>query len=267
MKILYTTDLHGNTSHYDKLFEVAVIEKADIVINGGDMLPKEQDLFQQDRFITGYLEEHFKKFQEAKIPYLCQLGNDDLSVFDDLFQVSCDGYSLVHNVAQKKVEINGYEFIGMNWVVDYPFRLKDRCRMDTKEHVFCTQHGSGLLSCKLHNIPTWYTIPDWWLFVNSLSTIEQELKKLPVPKDMSKTIYIMHMPPSGLGLDVCFDGRRVGSNAILKFIQDKQPLASLHGHIHESSAVSGVWNEKVGKTLVVQPGQKNNDFICKTFLT
>ena len=30
---------------------------------------------------------------------------------------------------------------------------------------------------------------------------------------------------------------------------------SLHGHIHESPKISGLWYNKLGKTICIQPGQ------------
>ncbi len=59
MKILFITDLHGDTGKYDRLFKAARDYQADVVVNGGDMLPKSGDLFKQDKFITGYLEKNF----------------------------------------------------------------------------------------------------------------------------------------------------------------------------------------------------------------
>ena len=40
----------------------------------------------------------------------------------------------------------------------------------------------------------------------------------------------------------------VGSIAIQRFIQKKQPLLTLHGHVHESTRITGHWKEKFGKT-------------------
>jgi Icc-related predicted phosphoesterase len=65
----------------------------------------------------------------------------------------------------------------------------------------------------------------------------------------------MHMPPANLGLDHCMNGDKVGSRAIHEFIKKKQPLLTLHGHIHESPDVSGKWQAKLGETLCIQPGQ------------
>jgi hypothetical protein len=36
------------------------------VINGGDMLPKAGSLFDQGRFITGYLAKHFEQSAERR---------------------------------------------------------------------------------------------------------------------------------------------------------------------------------------------------------
>jgi Icc-related predicted phosphoesterase len=40
----------------------------------------------------------------------------------------------------------------------------------------------------------------------------------------------------------------VGSIAIQRFIEDRQPLLTLHGHIHESPRLTGNWRQKIGRT-------------------
>jgi hypothetical protein len=172
-------------------------------------------------------------------------------VFDDLFEKTCEQYPLVTNLAQRMVEIEGHEFVGMNWVVDYPFRLKDRCRKDTETYIFQQQYGGGLLSTPAG----WKAIPNWPTYAASLPTLEDELKALPRPRNMSNAIYVIHMPPHGIGLDECWSGMRVGSVALARFLEENQPLFSLHGHIHESPQVSGKWRNSVGRTTCIQPGQ------------
>ena len=251
MKILFVTDLHGNLSKYKRLHGIAKFHGVEMVINGGDMLPKDGDLFEQDQFITGVFTDHLEQFNASKIHYLCCLGNDDLRIFDPLFEETCQPFPFVHNIAQRKVEIGGYEFIGMNWVVDYPFRLKDRCRMDTKDYVFQEQFGSGLYSTP----NGWEEIKDWVTCAQSLPTIEEELQNLPKPKNVSKSIYAIHMPPARLGLDKCAHGAEVGSQAVYNFIETNKPLLTLHGHIHESPRETGIWTATLGKTICIQPGQ------------
>jgi Icc-related predicted phosphoesterase len=251
MKILYVTDLHGSEWKYDRLFQAAVDSGVDAVINGGDMLPKGGDMESQGDFIVNFLDTHFRKYNDVGIHYLCCLGNDDLKRFDPLFQDVCDRYSHAHNIAQRKIELGGFEFIGMNWVVDYPFRLKDRCRMDTEGYVFQEQFGPGLLSTDTG----WKDLEDWFSHAQALPTIEEELSKLVQPNDMSRTIYSIHMPPCLMGLDQCAHGLEVGSKAVYEFLKSRQPRLSLHGHIHESPACSEKWWGKIGKTVCIQPGQ------------
>lgn len=227
MRILFVTDLHGSEWKYDRIFQAAKSFNADVVINGGDMLPKGGDLFAQDQFITNYLDRHFAKFDSAHIFYLCYLGNDDLRIFQDLFDTTCNKYSYIFNLAQRKVDIGGFEFVGMNLVVDYPFRLKDWCRMDKKDYVFQEQFGTGILSTP----NGWKELDDWFSYAGSLPTIEDELKQLVRPLNMAKSIYVMHMPPAGLGLDKCANGAEVGSEAVYNFLKENQPKLSLHGQI------------------------------------
>jgi len=40
-----------------------------------------------------------------------------------------------------------------------------------------------------------------------------------------------------------------GSIAIRRFIEEKEPLITLHGHIHESARLTGSWQDKMGRTV------------------
>ena len=253
MNFLYVTDLHGVQWKYERVFEVAKSLRVKAVINGGDMLPM-GNLMKQDEFIVNFLDTYFSKFDSEVLYYVCMLGNDDLRIFDNLFQKICDKHSYIINIAQKKFEIETYEYIGMNWVVDFPFALKDRARKDTKNFIFPKQFGKPVLSTK----NGWKKLNDWFSYASSIPTIEEEINQLIKPKSMEKTIYIIHTPPSNLDLDICQDGRKVGSKAIFDFIKKKQPLLTLHGHIHESPSVLGKWNSKLGKTICIQPGQSHH---------
>ncbi len=67
MRALFITDLHGCIWKYDRLLEAAQEFEADVIINGGDMLPKAENLLTQDQFITDYLDDHFEKLNDAQI--------------------------------------------------------------------------------------------------------------------------------------------------------------------------------------------------------
>jgi uncharacterized protein len=251
MMLLFTSDLHGSIQKYDTLFKKAEKLGVDVVINGGDMLPGLGIPELQDEFIRGHLKEHFAAFDSLSIHYLCYPGNDDLKMFDELFEKTCKKFDFVSCIAGCKKKIKDIEFIGMNLVVDYPFRLKDRCRMDTKDFKFPDQCGPGIFS----NKNGLRIVPDWFYIAGKLPTLKEELENLPKPECMEKAVYVMHMPPSDLGLDVCSDGRKVGSKAIYDFIKSKQPMLTLHGHIHESPEMSGNWYAELGNTISIQPGQ------------
>jgi Icc-related predicted phosphoesterase len=61
-------------------------------------------------------------------------------------------------------------------------------------------------------------------------------------------------------MDICYDGRQVGSPNILRFIQDTQPLFGCSGHIHESPYQRvGKWAARVGSTLWFQPCQERQN--------
>ena len=252
MRILFITDLHGNSAKYRRVFTAAIKHNVAAVINGGDMLTLDGDLHGSQRdFIEGFLSPYFAGYEKAGICHLGFLGNDDLKIHDDVFNETCRKYKHIVNLAQRRFELSGLEFIGMNWVPDYPFRLKDRCLRDGPGYVFQAQFGSGLLST-----PEGFKELDAWpAYAAALPTIEDELAALPKPVAAGRAIYVIHAPPFGLGLDVTNSGEKVGSQAISRFIGKTQPLLTLHGHIHESPAISGIWKAKIGETICVQPGQ------------
>ena len=252
MKLLYATDLHGSEARYRKVLALARSNGVSAIVNGGDMLSMEDDLHvTQRKFIVGFLADYFAECEAHGIHHLALLGNDDLRIHDETFDRICAKSSHTVNLAQSRFELGGFEFIGMNWVVDYPFRLKDRCRKDREVYVFQRQFGTGLLS----NEKGFEELEDWPGYAATLPTVEDELKKLPTPADPRKTVYVIHMPPARLGLDVCQSGETVGSEAVYRFIERTQPRLTVHGHIHESPARSGVWRAEVGETVCVQPGQ------------
>jgi len=71
----------------------------------------------------------------------------------------------------------------------------------------------------------------------------------------ARTIAVIHSPPQGVGLDVTQDRRQVGSKSVLGFLLETQPALSLHGHIHESPIMTGLWKVHIGATTACQPGQ------------
>ncbi|MBE0642438.1 MAG: hypothetical protein IH599_10400, partial [Bacteroidales bacterium] len=90
------------------------------------------------------------------------------------------------------------------------------------------------------------------------STIARDLEEISRDMEMSRSIWLMHSPPyqslldraglDGLMVDHVPLDVHVGSIAIRRFIEDKQPWITLHGHIHESSRITGAWQDALGST-------------------
>lgn len=255
MKILYVTDLHGDKKKYMKSLEIAIEKEIKVIVNGGDMLPKQCDRHkEQPIFIKGFLKEYFTKLKEHGITYLAMLGNDDLLAVDSLFSKTCDEFDNVHNMAEKKVCINGYEFIGMNHILDHPFGCKDR--VVTETHYIPQQQLSPV--AVLSNEYGYDKIYNWLEYsTTKLAHMCDILNELPKGSDQQKTVYIMHMPPARLRLgQLRYQDLDIGSVDIYQYLKERQPLLSLHGHIHESpDTPKGKWINQILQTTCIQTGQ------------
>ena len=62
-------------------------------------------------------------------------------------------------------------------------------------------------------------------------------------------ILVTHNPPKGTKLDMTESGNHVGSDAVRKFIEDKQPLLALSAHIHESGGI-----DRIKESTLFYPG-------------
>jgi Icc-related predicted phosphoesterase len=69
-------------------------------------------------------------------------------------------------------------------------------------------------------------------------------------RDEKIKVQLTHMPPAGTGIDRIFSGAHVGSEAVRKFIESKQPDVAISAHIHEAKGI-----DELGKTRLVNPGR------------
>jgi Icc-related predicted phosphoesterase len=93
-------------------------------------------------------------------------------------------------------------------------------------------------------------------------TIAEALAALARDGSAGETIWVCHTPPRDTRCDMIFARRHVGSRALRGFIERHQPPLVLSGHIHESPRVSAAWRDRVGRTVVVNPGQFGTSRIC-----
>lgn len=246
MDFIYTTDLHGDVRKYDSLLKTAIDQKIELIHLGADLLPKGSDILSnQKKFINGYLKNFYSECKNKGIDVLAFFGNDDIYSRKKYF------LKYASLLDEKSFTKDGYEFKAYPFVQDYPFGLKTACKLDypgwscpepyISQPVDCGPNGN--LETIQENIDQYF---------NKKGTIKEDLDHIKVN---NKTVMAIHQPPWSVSLDVCLDGRRVGSKSIYDWIVKKQPLMVLCGHIHESYYVTKTWKTNIGSTLVIQPGQ------------
>ena len=94
MKILHVTDLHGDNLKYDKTFQLAQHYGVDVVVNSGDLLPKNQkDLYSSQKFyIEHVLPLQLIKYENSGIEYIAIPGNDDVKALDNRLNILFNKY-------------------------------------------------------------------------------------------------------------------------------------------------------------------------------
>ena len=92
--------------------------------------------------------------------------------------------------------------------------------------------------------------------INQHEALSKDLERLALLTEKpEKTIYAIHDSPRETNLDVVSRGH-TGSIAVRDFIQKYSPLATLHGHIHESPWLTGIFGEEIGKTWSFNCGKQ-----------
>jgi uncharacterized protein len=132
--------------------------------------------------------------------------------------------------------------------------------------------GLQLLSYGWSNLTPWRTpreVPEEELF-ERLDQLADQVR------DPRRAVFMIHVPPHDSGLDtapILDENLRptvsagdvlrgpVGSTAVRRLIEERQPILSIHGHIHESGG-----ERKIGTTVCVNPGSEANHGILRGYL-
>ncbi len=255
-KLFFVSDLHGDCEKYKKLIEKIKELKPEYVLLGGDLLPPSlplKKIYSQDKvnFITEFLTPKFSDLQkEMLIEYpeiFLIMGNDDPAFFEP-FLINSELWIYLHN----RTYISGkFTFCGYNFVPPSPFFLKDWERYDVSRYsdpgTIDLEDGVRSILMSEHDIK--------W------TTISEDLSLLSHNLNADNTIFLFHTPPYNCSLDLGeLNGKMIdyvpldehlGSIAVRRFIEDFQPKLTLHGHIHESTRMSGVWLEKFDSTVSI----------------
>jgi Icc-related predicted phosphoesterase len=252
----FVSDLHGRVTRYRRLFEAIAREKPEAVFVGGDFLPhhlyvdESMDVLHKD-FIGGFLERNFLEMRNVlggSYPRVFLImGNDDARFEEAAILDAAAGgiWEYIHN---RRVEFNDHPVYGYAYVPPTPFRLKDWDRYDVSRFV---EPGAVSPEEGFRSVPVSEQEKKY-------STIKDDLEKLTEDADLRKAIFLFHSPPYQTKLDWSAQGgrmvdhvpvdRHLGSIAIRRFIEARQPLLTLHGHVHESARLSRSWRDRLGRT-------------------
>lgn len=268
MKAIFVTDLHGNLEKYEKLSDYIKANIPEVVFIGGDILPNYMvtDPFE---FINNYLRPSLTDLKNnlaENYPLIFLItGNDDPAMcLDTISELETIG--LLYFLNSRVWKNDEIEIIGYHFVPPTPFYLKDSEKYDVSRFV-----PRGTVSPE-EGIRTVAIAPNLIKFGSIKNDLEELSEEI---TDFRKTICLFHTPPYDTNLDKMI-GKNIngineiisaGSFAVRRFIEKYQPLITLHGHIHESSEISGKWMDRIGDTYCFNAAYNGNELSIAEFDT
>lgn len=270
---LFASDLHGRTQRYEKLFAAIEDRRPRAVFLGGDLLPfpmaalDSRANFPGD-FVRDYLavrlEELRRRMRRRYPTVFVILGNDDPRAEERAMDEG-DARGLWYYCHERKCEFGAYVVYGYAYVPPTPFQLKDWERYDVSRYVppggVSPEQGRRSVEANAS--------------VVRYATIEKDLDRLAEEASLEHAVFLFHTPPHKTKLDrAATDGKfidqvpldlHVGSIAVRRFLESRQPLLTLHGHIHESARLTGSWRDRIGRTHAFSAAHDGPELALVTF--
>lgn len=246
----FATDLHGHLSRYVALTNAIAREQPEVVLLGGDLLPAIGAV----EFVDAVLIERLARLRDQlddRYPQIFLiLGNDDARVHEPAF-LRQQERGLWAVLDGRGATAGAHRIFGYPFVPPSPFALKDWERYDVSHFVdpgcISPEDGIRTVDVPAHDV--------------RYGTIADDLERLFGSQDVSDAIFLFHTPPYQTALDRAdLDGKthehapldvHVGSIAVRRFIESKQPRVTLHGHVHESARLTGRWMDRIGRTVLL----------------
>ncbi len=251
----FVSDLHGSRHRYSAFFDILLREMPDAVFLGGDLYPglsmtdTATEIFIQETLIGKFSKLKQQLANRHPAAFLLP-PNDDAKIFDSLL-LQGEKQNLWYIMDTRKVSWRKYSIYGYACVPPTPFRFKDREKYDVSRFVdtgcVSPEEGERTIAVEQHEI--------------RYGTIAKDLDNLTAGHDLSNGILLIHTPPYRTDLDrAALEGKvvnhvpmdvHVGSIAVKRLIEERQPMLTLHGHIHESARLTGSWKQQIGRTLSI----------------
>jgi Icc-related predicted phosphoesterase len=268
-RCLFVSDLHGRARRYEALLAAIEEERPAAVFLGGDLLPGGALASPgEGDFLLGWLGPRLaalrKRLGAAWPRVLAVFGNDDpRSEEAPLAELARQGF--LEHAHGRRLAVGAFPVYGYACVPPTPFLLKDWERYDVSRFV-----DPGAVSPEegVRSVPAPEGEAKW-------GTIAADLEALAGTDDVSGAVFLFHSPPHRTALDrAALDGRsvdhapldvHVGSIAIRRFIEARQPLLTLHGHVHESARLTGRWRDRIGRTVCLSAAHDGEELALVRF--
>ena len=296
--IFLASDIHGSDKCYKKFLNAPSFYGAQVLVLCGDLtgkalvfLVKERDgTYWCDYFGEEVRLENEEKMLELKkkiddsgyYSYVCERNEFEAELAHDERSKDRLLHGLIHKrmaewveLADKRLAGKGVEFYMLPGNDD-PFNIDevfegDHIAKNPEGKVLEIREGHEMIATGYVNMTPWKAprdIPEEEL-MKKLQGMASSLRK------PERAIFSLHPPPYNTNLDLApkledfkpktvlgqMEFEHVGSRSVRRIIEDYQPIASLHGHVHESKAVS-----RIGRTLCFNAGSEYENGILRGVL-
>lgn len=284
MRLFFATDIHGSETCWRKFLNSGKHYEADAIVLGGDMTGKALVPIVHDgggRWHATLLENRhelegedevaqFEEMVKRRGYYPFRTDPDDLRryeadpeladrFFHEQMLATVERWMALADEKLEGTGIRAFACPGNDDQFDIDPVIAGSRHVELAEGRVLDLDGYQMVSTGWANRTPWKTYreedePEL------AARIERAVSQVTAPPE--RTIFSLHCPPYGSGLDdapeLTEDLRMkhaghapvpCGSTAVREAIERHQPVLSLHGHIHEARG-----NARLGKTLCINPG-------------
>jgi len=300
IRVYYACDLHGSESTFLKFVNAAKMKvyKAQVVIASGDLTGKAMVPiidFENGTYGTKFLgsDETVKSKEELQnlikrirnVGYYYEIATQKRH--EEISADPAQQEAILHKhvleemerwirIAEERLKGTGvacYMMPGNDDIAKIG-EIIDRSGFVVNPEDKAVELGEGheMISTGFSNPTPWHTPREC-----SEEELEAKINRMAsMLRDVKNSIFNFHCPPFGTGLDIApkldKDLRPVvttgelmkvpvGSTAVLKAIEQYQPLVGMHGHIHESPG-----EVKIGKTICFNAGSEYQSGILRGYV-
>lgn len=297
-RLFFVTDVHGSNRCFRKFVNAGKFYNASILVLGGDItgkmivpVVKQPDGTYKCEFGgTPYvlkspeqLAEVVKNINDSGFyPYMAEPKDvEELSakpelvheLFKKLMKESIEGWM---KLAEERLKGTGIKCFVSPGNDDF-FEIDQA--LDSATYVINPEEKTVDIDGEHEMITLGYTNHTPWNSPREVDedVLQQKIDRMAVQvKDMKKAVFNLHAPPINTLIDqapkldenlkpIISGGTMVmtsaGSTAVRASIEKYQPLAGIHGHIHESRGMV-----KIGQTICFNPGSEYNSGILRGLL-